>query len=171
MPYSLINGLMFNTTWFAIVLTESAIFAPILALLHLAIHFWVMGRGLVEAKLVLQVTMFGLLLDQLLFWAGVFTVNGYSTLPPLWMTCIWPVLATTFMHAFSGLQRRHLLAALFGAVGGVASFTAGTRLTAVAFGSDYFGPVIMAIIWAIIFPFLLEIARRNSRSAEHYHDW
>ena len=44
--YTLINGLMFNITWFAIVTTESVVVAPILAAVHLLIHFAMMARAL-----------------------------------------------------------------------------------------------------------------------------
>ena len=167
--YTLVNGLMFNITWFAIVTTESAVVAPILATLHLLIHFTVMGKGFIELKVVAQVTLIGIVLDQLLFYLNVFNVAGLSSLPPLWLSCLWPVLATTLMHAFVGLQRRPLLAMILGGVGGALSFIAGTRLTSVAFESEFFGPVIIGALWAVLFPLLLQIPRlnRNQRSTPH----
>jgi hypothetical protein len=159
--YTLVNGLMFNITWFAIVVTESMVVAPILAALHLLIHFLVMGKGFVELKVVAQVTLIGVVLDQLLFYLNVFNVGGASALPPLWLACLWPVLATTFMHAFAGLQNRYFLASALGAIGGALSFIAGTGLTSVAFESDFFGPVIIGALWAVLFPLLLQIPRLN----------
>jgi hypothetical protein len=159
--YTLVNGLMFNITWFAIVTTESAVVAPILAALHLLIHFVAMGKGFIELKVVAQVTLIGIVLDQLLFYLGVFNVGGLSALPPLWQPCLWPVLATTFMHAFAGLQARYWLASALGAVGGALSFIAGTGLTRVAFESDFFGPAIIGALWAALFPLLLQIPRLN----------
>jgi hypothetical protein len=166
---ALVNGLMFNITWFAIVTTESMVVAPILATLHLLIHFLVMGKGFVELKVIAQVTLIGIVLDQLLFYLNVFTVEGVPALPPLWLSCIWPVLATTFMHAFAGLQTRYWLASAMGAVGGAFSFIAGTRLTSVAFESDLLGPVIIGALWAVLFPLLLQIPRLNGyqRSTTH----
>jgi hypothetical protein len=159
--YTLANGLMFNITWFAIVATESTVVAPILAALHLLVHFLVMGKGFVELKVVAQITLIGVVLDQLLFYLNVFNVGGSSALPPLWLSCLWPVLATTFMHAFAGLQSRYFLASALGAVGGALSFIAGTGLTSVAFESDFFGPVIIGALWAVLFPLLLQIPRLN----------
>jgi hypothetical protein len=159
--YTLVNGLMFNITWFAIVTTESVVVAPILAALHLLIHFTLMGKGFVELKVIAQVTLIGIVLDQLLFYLNVFTVEGVPALPPLWLSCIWPVLATTFMHAFAGLQTRYWLASALGAVGGAFSFIAGTGLTSVAFESDLLGPVIIGALWAVLFPLLLQIPRLN----------
>jgi hypothetical protein len=153
---------MFNVTWFVIVASESAIIAPLVAAFHLAVHFVLMGKGYVELKVVAQVALIGVVVDQLLFYAGVFTVSGQPALPPLWISCIWPVLATTLMHAFSGLQSRYVLSAFLGGVGGAAAFIAGTRLTSVAFESALAGPVIIGIVWAVLFPLLLQIPRLNS---------
>lgn len=160
---SIINGLMFNITWLVIVTSESAVIAPFAALLHLLIHFAVMGKGYIELKVVFQVALIGVVVDQLLFYFQVFTVAGSAALPPVWMFCLWPVLATTVMHAFSALQGRHLLAAVLGGVGGVASFIAGTRMTGVEFASALFGPAIIAVVWAGLFPLLLQLPRLNAR--------
>ena len=98
---SIINGLMFNITWLIIVTSESAVIAPCAALLHLLIHFAVMGKGTIELKVVFQVALIGVVVDQLLFYFQVFTVDGSAALPPVWMFCLWPVLATTVMHSNS----------------------------------------------------------------------
>ena len=164
MLYTLINGLMFNASWLVIVTSESAVVAVLVASLHLLIHFAVMGKGYVEARVIAQAMLIGVVVDQLLFYFQVFNVSGQAALPPLWITCLWPVLATTFMHAFSGLQNRYVLAAFLGAAGGCASFIAGTRLTSVAFESALFGPVVIALLWAVIFPLLLQLPRLNSNT-------
>tara|TARA_R110002049_G_scaffold44030_6_gene129130 strand:+ start:2799 stop:3290 length:492 start_codon:yes stop_codon:yes gene_type:complete len=163
MLYTLINGLLFNVTWFVIVTTESPVIAPIAAALHLLAHFALMGRGYQEVKVIAQVALAGAIIDQLLFYVGVFNVAGRAALPPLWLFCLWPVLGTTLMHAFSSLQSRHLFAALLGGVGGTASFIAGTRLSSVAFESAVFGPITIFVVWAVLFPLLLQLPRLNSR--------
>jgi hypothetical protein len=159
MVNTLANGLLFNVSWLAIVYTHSALVAPAVTALHLLVHFTFMGRGLAEARLVIGVTLFGFLLDQVLFAAGVFTINGMSALAPLWITCLWTILATTLLHAFSGLQQRMLLATVLGAIGGAASFVAGVRMSDVEFASPFWGPIIMGLIWALAFPSLLLAAR------------
>lgn len=153
------NGTLFNLSWLGIVLTHSPLLGPVIVLLHLAVHFRFFGHGLVEAKYILVVAVAGLLLDQLLFLSGVLTTAGGTLLAPLWLSCLWPVLATTMMHAFSGLQTRHYLAALVGAIGGALSYTAGTRLSDVEFGSAVWGPVTLGVAWAVLFPALLAGAR------------
>ena len=155
---TVVNGVLFNLSWLAIVSTQSAVVAPLLATLHLVVHFSLMGRGLAEALFILAVTLLGVVLDQTLFFLGVFTVNGESALAPLWISCLWPVLATTFMHAFSGLANRTWLAVTCGGIGGAGSYLAGTALTEVQFGSALWGPWILAGLWMVLFPVLLSVA-------------
>ena len=162
--YMLVNGIMFNLTWLGIVMTHSIVYAPIFALLHLAIHFSVMGKGWFEFRVICVVTVLGCILDLLLFRFGVFTGAGLSLLPPFWLVCLWPVLATPLLHAFASLRGRYFMAALLGAIGGVASYTAGTRLTEVAFGYGLYGPIIIGLLWAALFPGLLELAAVLSRA-------
>jgi hypothetical protein len=167
MVNTLANGVLFNISWLVIVSTHSIFLAPAIVALHLLVHFTFMGRGLVEARLVLWVTLVGFLLDQVFFAVGVFTVAGKMSFAPLWINCLWPVLATTLMHAFSGLQQRLVLAIVLGAIGGAASYVAGTRLSDVAFASPFWGPIIMAITWAIVFPSLLLAARPSLTRGVH----
>ena len=162
-PTSVINGILFNITWLCIVVSESAVFAPLFALLHLTIHFTVVGARRYEIKLVALVTGLGFLLDQLLFKIGVFTVAGAASSAPLWMTSLWPVLATTVLHAFSFLQGRLWLAVVFGAVGGALSYTAGTSLTAVEFFDPSLGPLVLGLVWALVFPLLLALGAYFAR--------
>ena len=153
------NGLLFNLSWLAIVTSESLLLAPAVVLAHLLIHQLWIGRGARELAFVAGVTLFGLLLDNLLFAAGLFTVNGEWSLAPLWLSCLWPVLATTFQHAFAGFQRSLPLAAVLGAAGGAGSYYAGTGMSAVDFADPVIGLVIIGALWALLFPALALAAR------------
>jgi hypothetical protein len=155
------NGILFNLSWLLIVGSASAILAPLVAIGHVALHQLWIGRGGRELALIGGVAVFGLLLDQLLFAVGLFTVNGQHALAPLWLSCLWPVLATTLGHAFSGLQQRPLLAAVLGAIGGFTSYTAGTAMTDIGFAHPLAGPIAIAAIWACLFPALALVARRT----------
>lgn len=155
---ALINGLLFNISWFAIVVTHSNTLAPIIAGMHLLVHFMLFGTRKNEVVLIAGITLAGLLLDNLMFAAGIFTVAGVPAPSPWWLSCLWPVLGTTLMHAFSSLQQRLILASIVGAAGGTASYLAGTRLSDIGFGDPIFGPMSIALIWAIAFPTLLTAA-------------
>lgn len=160
------NVLMFNVSWFAILLTQSSFLAPVIVLLHLSAHFYCMGKGRPELLLIAGVTVFGFAIDQILFAAGVFNLEGQSAYAPLWLTCLWPVFASTLMHAFDWLQNRIILSTIFGAVGGAMSYIAGVRLTSIEFGSLFWGPVIIGALWAVAFPLFLKISAKISRSSD-----
>jgi hypothetical protein len=157
---------MFNISWLAIVSSETLWVALPVVLAHLAIHQLWLVRGWREPLFILAVSLFGVLLDQFLFAIGVFTLEGERALAPLWLSCLWPVLATTFNHAFSTLQRNPLLAAVLGAAGGLGSYYAGTAMSAVDFGDPAVGLVAISLLWAVLFP-ALAVAARVSLSEGH----
>ncbi len=158
------NVVMFNIAWFGILLTQSSIVAPVIVIISLFAHFRVMGKGRPELFLIAGVTALGFVIDQTLFGSGVFNLAGHSALAPLWLTCLWPVFATTLMHAFDWLQGRLVLSSAVGAVGGCLSYIAGVRLTVIDFGSALWGPVIIAALWAVIFPLFLTASAAVSNS-------
>lgn len=161
-----VNGLLFNVSWFAILMTQSSAIAVAIMGLHLVVHFLVLGNGRAELQLIAIITLVGVALDQLLFLFGVFNLAGESALAPLWLSCLWPVFATTSMHAFSSLQNRPVLASAIGAMGGALSYVAGTRLTEVEFGSPLWGPLVIGALWAILFPLFLKLAARLSTTSD-----
>jgi hypothetical protein len=165
------NAVLFNISWLAIVVTQSAGVALAIVALHLAAHFTFVGRGRTEVLLVALVSVIGFALDQLLFLLGVFNLAGQDAAAPLWLSCLWPVFATTLMHAFGSLQHRPVLAALIGAAGGALSYVAGTRLSAVEFADPLWGPVAVAALWALLFPLLLALSARLGRASDPLQAW
>jgi hypothetical protein len=170
-PAKFVNAILFNLAWFAIVVTQSSLLAPAIVAVYLVAHFRFMGKGRGELYLIAVVTVLGACVDQLLFGAGVFNLAGQPALAPLWLTCLWPVFATTLMHAFAGFQNRVSLAVVVGALGGALSYTAGVRLTDIDFGSLLWGPVILGILWAVIFPLLLTVAARLIGQVDPLQAW
>ena len=170
-PAKFVNAVLFNLSWFAIVLTQSSLLALAILVVHLVAHFRFIGRGGGEVYLIAAVTVFGACVDQVLFRTGVFNLLGQPALAPVWLTCLWPVFATTLMHAFAGFQHRIFLAIIFGAVGGSLSYTAGVRLTTVDFGAPLWGPVVLGVLWAVVFPLLLMLSARLSSPGDPRQAW
>ncbi len=158
----LANGLMFNLSWLLIVGGQSGLLAWGVAALHLAVHFAWLGRGRAEWTFIAGFSVFGLLLDRLLFIAGVLVAPGGAA--PLWISALWPVLGTTAAHAFSGLARHPLVAAVVGAVGGLLSYRLGASLSDIAFGTSPLAEIVLLGLWAILFPLMLVVARRLTSS-------
>lgn len=152
-----LNGLMFNLSWFLIVTSGNALVAWSVALVHVVLHLALLGRGRGETQLLVAATLYGLLLDQLLFLTGTLRAPGPGA--PLWLSALWPVFACTLLHAFSGLRTRPLLAALAGAVGGYGSYRLGAGLSVVEFGSPGAG-LVVALLWAGLFPLGLIVAHQ-----------
>ena len=161
LKHILLNGMMFNISWLLIVSQQSTALALCVVVAHLGLHFAIMGKGLPEVRLVVMVSVFGVFLDQVLFATGVFTIAGNVSLAPIWLTCLWPALATTLMHAFSGLQGRNVLAMIAGGIGGTTSYVAGVRMTDIDFGSPLWAPLAICVLWAMLFPTLLTLAERE----------
>lgn len=157
-PRKWVNAVLFNLSWLAILWTQSTAAAIAIAVVHLIVHFAVVGDLRREWTLIVGVTLFGAVVDQLLFYCGVLTLAGYPALAPLWLTCLWPVFATTLMHALAPLQHRPYLAAVIGAVGGALSYLAGVRLTEIEFSTAMWGPAVIGVLWAALCPLLLKVA-------------
>ena len=160
------NGLAFNVGWLAIVTGESTSWALLVVAVYLSLHFLLLSRASGEWMMIGAIALFGAGLDQILFAAGLFQVNQQWSLAPLWLTCLWPLLASTLSHAFSGLQERLMLAAVLGTIGGGLSYIAGVRLTDVNFSDPLWGPALIAALWAIIFPCLAFVARQVRQHQE-----
>lgn len=146
---------MFNLSWFLIVSSQNAAVSWLVALAHVLVHLAVFGRGRGEVLLIIAAGLYGLLLDQVLFVAGVLKAPGLGA--PLWLSALWPVFACTLLHAFSGLRTRPLLASVVGAVGGYASYRLGASLSAIEFGSPG-AAIVIALLWAGLFPLALIVA-------------
>lgn len=158
MKLKLLNGALFNVSWLLIVSSQSALVAWSVAALHVGLHMLIMGRGRAEWMFIGLMCGFGLLIDQLLFVAGVMHLDSGGT-APLWLSALWPVLATTSLHVFSGLRTNVPLAALLGAVGGFLSYRLGVSLSDIAFGAMPASGITLALIWALLFPTMLFVAR------------
>jgi hypothetical protein len=159
MRTALINSVMFNVSWLAIILSQSNPIALGIAIVHVAVHLYIMGLGRWEWILLAIVFALGLVMDQLLFLSGVLNVAGEPGLAPVWLSCLWLVLATTLMHAFAPLQNKLWLAAMVGVVGGTGSYIAGTRLSDIDFGWPLLSPALIGLLWLFLLPALLVLAR------------
>lgn len=160
MKAKLLNGVLFNVSWLLIVLSQDAALAWLVASVHVGLHMALLGRGREEWYFVFTITAIGLVVDQLLFVSGVLQSPGAAPVAPLWLSALWPVLATTFMHAFSTLGDRPWLAAVLGAFGGYGSYRLGVSLSSIEFGTLQQSGVVLALFWALMFPTLLLVARK-----------
>ncbi len=148
------NAVLFQLGWSACVLGGNA-YGFVITLVVIALHFTLIGSWRNEAKLVLAVLASGTVLDNALLKLGVFDFDDASVLIPLWLALLWPLLATTLDHCLAWSARPWWLASLLGAIGGPASYFAGSQLTAVHLPLGFWpSMLILAAVWAIVFPLL-----------------
>ena len=166
MAKKVLNGVLFNISWLLIVLAQDALLSWSVAAVHVCLHMWLLGRGRGELQVVAIAAAMGIAVDQLLFTAGVLGNTSGSTLAPLWLSALWPVFATTLLHAFSGLRPYPALAALVGGIGGYLSYRLGTALSGVAFAQPLMTDVVLLVFWGVLFPSLLVAAAQVGRSME-----
>ena len=104
-----INASLFNIAWLVCVIFGdlAAVMACVVVLL---LHFFLVSRHFAEAGLVLKVVILGWLVDTALFSANILTSDGDVIFPPLWLSCLWLLFATTLNHCFVWFQQHKIVA-------------------------------------------------------------
>ena len=155
-----INASLFNIAWLVCVIFGdlAAVMACVVVLL---LHFFLVSRHFAESGLVLKVVILGWLVDTALFYANILTSDGDVIFPPLWLSCLWLLFATTLNHCFVWFQQHKIVAMIVGAIAGPTSYYAGCQLSAIAMGEPLLTSLlIIALVWAVIFPMVLSWASR-----------
>lgn len=160
------NFLFSQLAWFAAVLGAAhgmpgwgAVPALVVVLWHLRLA----PRPSSEAALIVGAVVPGTAADALVLAQGVlaYTSGQWAVAaPPLWMSALWAVFATSLNLSLRWLHARWWLAALIGAVAGPLAFFSGARLGAATLLDP--GPALawLSLEWAIVLPALCLCARR-----------
>ncbi|MBP1127653.1 MULTISPECIES: DUF2878 domain-containing protein [Pseudomonas] len=162
---SLANAALFQCGWFACVLGGDSLWL-LVGLAVLAIHLLWISSSAEDGVLIISVTLVGTLLDTALRALGVFHFNEPGPLIPFWLMLLWALLATTLHHCLAWSARPWWRAALLGAMGGPASYYAGSQLAGVQFGYAT-GPTMagLAVLWAFVFTLLTAAAASDKFQA------
>lgn len=160
----LVNAVAFQLGWFVCV-QGRATWALATAVLLLALHARVVLRDTREWTLLAAVTALGFVVDSAMIRAGVLVPANGAHWAPLWLVCIWLLLATTLAHSLAWLQRRLPLAVMLGAVAGPLAYVGGAQFGAARLGAGgVFGAwtshIVLALCWAVLVPLLLWLAQR-----------
>lgn len=165
----LLNFALYQTGWFCCV-AGGARGYPWLgagaAVLLLAVHVALVRDKGREVGLIAAAALVGIVVDSAQSCLGLLRFSsGYliGCIAPPWIIVMWMQFATLLRHSLSFLEGRYLLAALLAAGGGPLAFWSGERLGGVEFGDPaWLSLVVLAAIWATIFPGLLWLANRCS---------
>lgn len=163
------NLVLFQLLWFSTVFGAAAgdlRAAAVVLVLYLA---WGPLRG-GSARADLLVAVFGTLLGLLveLFWIlpGLidYRLQPVGWLAPPWVLFLWVGLAVSFRYGLCWLQRRPVLASLFGASGGAVSMMAGLRMGAAEAPLGVIPLLTLyALSWAALAPLLARVAEMAGR--------
>ena len=127
----------------------------VVVLLHLAVT----TRRRLEFVLIAAAIGVGLVWDSLLLHAGWVHYASPGPVPelaPAWILALWALLAITLRGPLQSLQRRPLVSALLGALGGPLSYWGAQRLGACVLSPQ--APLVLALGWAVLLPSLLALA-------------
>ena len=159
MPKLIANALLFQLGWFACVfggdgpwlLTVPAI---------VAVHLWWISSWQAEGKLLISVLLAGSALDSFLLNLGVFDFGEPRQLIPLWLACLWLLLATTLNHCLAWTARPWWRASLLGAVAAPLSYYGGAQIADVGLPyGTWQSLLLIGLIWAVAMPVLHGFAK------------
>ncbi|MCX7185926.1 MAG: DUF2878 domain-containing protein [Methylophilales bacterium] len=161
----IINVILFQLSWFACVLGA----ANNLPYMGIIVTAGILAWHLMQAKAPkteLWLTGIALALgasfDQALLSFNLVTYmhHGWSSsVVPVWILALWLGFSTILNVSLRWMRNQHLVAILFGFVGGPLAYLSAEKLGAVVILSNI-SYVTLALGWAIITPILLFISKR-----------
>lgn len=160
------NVALFQAAWLACVLgaANGWPWAGIaVALAAIGISVMASGKPRTVMALVLVSGIIGLCVEVLLIGTGVarYASGGpLSWAPPAWLLTIWLAFGTLPAVSLSWLERRPILAAVLGAIGGPVAYAGGAALGGMMISPPDLGLVAIAAAWAVATPLLMLVARR-----------
>ncbi|MBU2677412.1 MAG: DUF2878 domain-containing protein [Gammaproteobacteria bacterium] len=162
----MVNFIAFQIGWFSSVIgaaNQMPWLGPVVLLFVLAIHLGITSRPTSELLLVIACGVVGIVFDSLLVafdWVSYPSGQFSEILAPYWIVTMWMLFGTTLNVSMGWLKGRPALAAVFGAIGGPASYIAGQKLGGIIL-VDYMAAMIaLAIGWAVFMPLLLALAEK-----------
>ena len=157
------NAVWFQATWFCCVLGREP-WVPV-ALLSLALHFYLVSDRVLEFRRLLPVAMVGIGVDVMLTLIGVFDFDS-ATIVPLWLIVLWWVFAAALYRSFAKIGQSMWLAAVLGGIAVPFNYMVGAGLGAVSLplGEMLSGAVLVAILIGLL-PLLYRISHRMAPAA------
>lgn len=164
--HKLLNFIGFQVVWLACALgagKQIPELAVLAAIIFIMAHIYLSVDRQRDLAFIMVAGIVGTAVDSILMNLGVFSFSGRLFLPewlvPIWLSGLWLSFASTLHYSLSWLQKRYVLATLFGAVGGPLSYYAGHRFGALTLGQDIISSLVfVSICWGIITPALARLA-------------
>lgn len=160
------NFVAFQSAWFAAVLGAAhqiPLWGTACVIAAVIWHLGVSARPAQEAKLIALAGAIGLIVESAIAIQGNVTYPSgqpVTWLAPYWMVALWGELAIALNVTMRWLKRRLWLAALFGAIGGPAAFSAGVGLGGAEFVHKTPALITLVCIYAVAMPLLVWLSNR-----------
>ncbi|NMH58571.1 DUF2878 domain-containing protein [Alteromonas ponticola] len=168
--FTLFNVVWFQVIWILAVAYQMKFIYLVAALVVL--HFFVTSTPKRDLFIMLVGVVIGCLIDNLLTANKVFVFSDQPSigLIPVWLVILWAAFAISTYHSLSIWIKSRAVQILIGAVAGPISYLAGRHFDAVTFSfSTLVTFIILAIVWAILLPILIELSNyfRHAKSNKH----
>ena len=165
----LINLLIFDALWLCAALLKDQAMPYMVALL--LVHIVLSPSRLVDGLVVFAVGLLGCLIESLLVLNDWLVFDSAVQPLPIWMMLLWAGFALSLNHALRCCARLPLWQqALLGAVMGSISYYLASNMGALRLSAGELSLVVIAVIWAVLFPALVLLARIIRVSTRHeYH--
>lgn len=171
----ILNIALYQAGWFCCVLGAAQgrpIIGALSALLLAGVHLFLSRSRKSEGLRMLGACLIGITVDSIQQGLGVFTFKSDPSWPfwlPLWVFVIWAQFATLFRYALNWLSGRYRLAAILGMFGGPLAYGGGIQLGAAEWGENtFFSIASLAIVWALVTPFLFWVSDHISDGEGRY---
>jgi len=165
--YPYLNALAYDIGWIVTVFGAAKGLpwaGPLFAVAMVGVHLRAMPDAAREARFLVLVALYGLIVDSVLGLTGVFEfLPGQSIggLAPVWLVTLWVMFGTIFNGCLAFLRGRTMILAASGAVLGPLAYWIGARIGAMTFGVETLVAVgALAVVWGISFPLLSRLSER-----------
>jgi hypothetical protein len=74
------------------------------------------------------------------------------------MVCLWLLFATTLNVSLRWMRSKHLLAMIFGLLGGPLAYLSGQKLGAMQLLAQTISLIVLAVFWGLMMPVMLWLA-------------
>ncbi len=162
----MLNVVVFQVGWFSAVMTAAnniPLVGVLVMSLAIALHLRLAELPRVELVLVLLCGTIGAVFDTFLVGFGwVDYPSGYllGGAAPYWIVAMWMLFATTLNVSLRWLRGNHILAVLFGLVGGPLAYFTGEKLGGIVLVDFSAAMLALGIGWGVMMPFLTLLATR-----------
>lgn len=159
----IINVILFQTGWFACVLSGAASvpwLGVLIALSLMTFHVWRAPLPISELYLLVIAMSLGAVWDSCLVMLSYITYTSGTVVnqtAPLWIVLLWGLFASTLNVSMRWLKRRYVIAGLLGAVAGPLAYYGGSKLGALTFINPELALMYLAAGWAVMTPILVKL--------------